>query len=60
MELELILTELWLFKLSLFLAAFLLCRVSSLHNQLLLQFSMNVSQTLQTNCGYIEDVHVDF
>ena len=29
-------------------------------NQLLLQFSVNDFQTLHTNCGHIEDVHVGF
>ena len=29
-------------------------------NQLLLQYSTDVSQTWQTYCGYIEDVHVVF
>ena len=42
------------------LAAVLHCMVSSLCNQLLLQVSMNVSQTLQTYCGHIEAVYVGF
>ena len=36
------------------------CRVWSLCNQLLLQFSMDRFETLHTYCGYIEDVHVNF
>ena len=59
-EPEHILSVLQPFKLSHFLAAFLHCRVSSLGNRLLLQFSMNVSHTLQIYCGHIEDVHVGF
>ena len=43
-----------------FLAAFLHCMVWSLCNQLLIQFSINVSQTLQTYCGHIENVYVEF
>ena len=42
------------------LAAVLHCRVSSLCNQLLLYFSMNVSQTLQRYFVHIEIVHVGF
>ena len=44
-----ILTELRLINLVIY-AAFLQCRVWRLCNQFLLQFSMNVSQTLQTYC----------
>ena len=39
---------------------FLHCNVWGLRNQLLLHFSMEVSQTLQIHYGYIENVHVDF
>ena len=39
---------------------FLHCRVWSLCNQLLLQFSMDHFETMHTCCGYIEDVHVNF
>ena len=56
MEIELNLTELQPFK----LLAFLHCRLWSLCNQFLLQFSMNVSETLQTYYGHTEDVHVGF
>ena len=59
MELESILTELRLFKLSYFLA-FLHGRVWSLYNQLLLQFSMDVSKTVQTYCVHIGGQHVGF
>ena len=59
MELELILTELRLLNLDI-LVAFLHCRIWSLCNQLLLQFSVAISQTLQTYYGYIGNVHVGF
>ena len=39
---------------------FLHCRVWSLCNQHLLQFSMDVSQTWQKHCERIEDVHMGF
>ena len=39
---------------------FLHCRVWSLFNQLLLQFSMDRFETMHTCCGYIEEVHVNF
>ena len=39
---------------------FLHCRVWTLCNQLLLQFSMDHFETMHTCCGYIEDVHVNF
>ena len=42
------------------LGNFLHCRVWSLCNQLLLQFSMDHFETMHTCCGYIEDVHVNF
>ena len=42
------------------LGNFLHCRVWSLCNQLLLQFSMDHFETIHTCCGYIEDVHVNF
>ena len=42
------------------LGNFLHCRVWSLCNQLLLQFSMDHFETMHTYCGYIEDVHVNF
>ena len=42
------------------LGNFLLCRVWSLCNQLLLQFSMDHFETMHTYCGYIENVHVNF
>ena len=42
------------------LGNFLHCRVWSLYNQLLLQFSMDHFETMHTCCGYIEDVHVNF
>ena len=58
-ELELILTELQPFKLSHF-RQLLHCRVWSLCNQLLLQFSMDHFETMHTRCEYIEDVHVNF
>ena len=44
------------FRLSYFWLLFEL-RVSSLCNQLLLQFSMSVSQTLQICCGHIRNSH---
>ena len=40
--------------------SFLQCWVSCLRNQLRLQFSMDVSQTLQTYWEHIENVHVGF
>ena len=58
MELELILTELQPFELSHF-RQLLHCRVWSLCNQLLLQFSMDHFETMHTCCG-CEDVHVNF
>ena len=57
MALELILMELRPFEIS-FFRQFLQCWLCSLCNQLLPQFSVNVSQTLQASCGHIEDVHV--
>ena len=57
MELELILTELQPFELSHFRHFFLHCRVWSLCNQLLLQFSMDHFETMDTCCAYIEDVN---
>ena len=42
------------------LGNFLHCRVWSLCNQLLLQFSMDHFETMHTYCGYTEDVHVNF
>ena len=57
MDVELILRELQPFELS-HLEKFLHCRVYSLCNQLLHSFLC--SQTLQTYCGHIEDVPVDF
>ena len=61
MALDLILRELRPFEPCHFWQFFFLhCRVWSLCNQLLLQFSIYVSQTLQTNCGHIEDVYVGF
>ena len=36
------------------------CSVSSFVINSSLQFSMNVYQTLQTNCGHIENLHVGF
>ena len=42
------------------LGNFLHCRVWSLCNQLLLQFSMDHFEIIHTCCGYIEDVHVNF
>ena len=59
MELVLIFAKLMLFKLRYF-GSFLHSRVWSLCNQLLLQFSMDASQTLQTYCAHITDVHVGF
>ena len=59
MELKLILTELQHIELS-HLGNFLRCRVWSLCNQLLLQFSMDHFETLLSCCGHIEDVHVAF
>ena len=58
MEIELILTGLHTFKFSHFGSFFLHCRVWRLCNQLLLQFSMDVSQNSQTYCRYIEDTDV--
>ena len=60
MELKEILTKLRPFKLIHFRQLFSHCRVWHLCNQLLLVVSMDVSQTLQTYCGYTEDVHVGF
>ena len=61
MELGFILTELQPFKLTVvILGNFLHCRMWSLCNQLLLQFSMDQFETLHTCCGHIEDVHVGF
>ena len=48
MGLELILTELWPFKLT-HVGSFLHCMVWSLRNQILLQLSMNENQTLHTH-----------
>ena len=42
------------------LSNFLHCRVWSLCNQLLLQFSVDHFETIPNCCGYIEDVHVNF
>ena len=42
------------------LGNFLHCRVWSLCNQLLLQFSTDHFETMHICCGYIEDVHVNF
>ena len=36
------------------------CRVCHLCNLLLLQFSMNISQTLQTYCGYFDGARINF
>ena len=58
-EQKLFLTELRPFQLSHF-GNFLHSRVWSLCNQLLLQFSMDLFETLQTYCGHNEDVHVGF
>ena len=58
MELELILTELRPFELLVIFGNLLHCRIG-LYNQLLLQFSTDVSQTWQTYCGHIENVYVD-
>ena len=61
MELELILTEVLLFKLSHFRHSFFLhSRVWSLCNLLLLQISVDVSQILCTYCCYIEDMYLSF
>ena len=48
------------YSLSNFLGNLLHCRVWSLCNQLLLQFSRDHFETMHTCCGYIEDVHVNF
>ena len=48
------------FRTLVILGNFLHCRVWSLCNQLLLQFSMDHFETMHTCCGYIEDVHVNF
>ena len=53
---KLILTELRPFQLSDFWQIF----VWSLCNQLLLQFSMDLFETLHTYCRHSEDVHVGF
>ena len=58
MRLESVLTELWPYELNHF-RHFLQCRVWSLCNQLLLQFSIDVSQTWQTYCAYIEYVFAE-
>ena len=58
-ELKLILTELQPFELSHFRQLFD-CRVWSLCNQPILQFSMDHFETMHTYCGYIENVHVNF
>ena len=42
------------------LSKYLHCRVWSLCNQLLIQFSVDHFETMHTCCGYIEDVHVNF
>ena len=57
--LELNLTDLQPFELSHFWQL-LHCRVWSLCNQLLLQFSIDYFETMHACCGYIEDVHVNF
>ena len=59
MELESVLTELLPLDLVVF-GSFFFCRVWGLCKQLLLQFSVDVSQTLQTYCGWIENVHIRF
>ena len=58
MELELILTELRPFELSHFRQC-LHCGVWSLCSQLLLQFSMDVIETMSSSCGH-NDMHVGF
>ena len=58
MALDLILTEKRPSELSHF-RHFLHCRVWSLCNQLL-QFSMDLYQTLHTCCAYNDNVHVGF
>ena len=58
MELELIL-RLRPFKLSHF-RQFSHSRVWRLCNQLLIQFSMDLFETLHTCCGHNENEHVDF
>ena len=60
MALELILRELRSYELSLFWQLFCavecgVCVINSSYS-----FSANVTQTLQTYCGCIEDVHVGF
>ena len=72
MALELILRELRPFELShfffffffffciFFFFFFLHCMLWRLCNHFLLQFLMNASQTLQTYCEYIENMHVGF
>ena len=57
MELEIILTNLRPLKLSHF-GSILHFRVANLFNQLLKWFLMDVSQTLKTYHGRIENVHV--
>ena len=42
------------------LGNFVQCTVWSLCDQIITQFSMDVSQTLQTYCGHITNVHVGF
>ena len=57
MDLELILKELWAFELSRFSHS----RIeSSCTNQLLLQFSMDLFETLHSYCGHYEDLQGDF
>ena len=59
MALDLILRELWPFELSNFRRISRLW-ILSLCYQLLAQFSLDVSQTLQTYCEHVENVYVDF
>ena len=57
MELDFILTELQPFELSHFSQFF--CIVGYGVCVILLKFSMHYFETMQTCCGYIEDVHVN-
>ena len=60
MELELILRELRPFEVSYVRQFFLHSKVWGLCNQLLLQLSVNLYETLHACCGHNENVHVVF
>ena len=56
MELKFIFDRITAYRTLVILGNFLHCRVWSLCNQLLLQFSADHFETLQTCCAHIEDV----